>query len=146
MTPADVRARLAATWDTAAHAPEVITRVDGAPVPPGYTAWSVGGSTTALPTLTDDAPFEVRARYFARVRANALGRCPLCDAVAGATVPDPTKHPAAFHVLPLTVPLRIEHTATATGATCPAVFTDDDRRWFDPDGMADTDDTPEVQP
>lgn len=139
MTTADLRARLAAAADLVARSTApgewpTVTRLDGAPVPPGYAAWRVGGEggpVTALPALAPSAPLDVRRRYLARVVANGSGRCPLCSAVAGITPDSPTPdRPAAWHLMPVRV--GITH-ATA----CPATFTDDDRRHFDPRALGE---------
>ncbi|GAA6527953.1 hypothetical protein [Intrasporangium sp. DVR] len=134
---ADLRARLAAAQALAAESvpPEVwplLTRLDGAPVPDGFTAWRVGpegGPVVAVPAFAPDAPHEFRRRWLARALATALGRCPLCGEVASLDREPPgpgEQGRAAFHALPLYV--RVRH---ATG--CPADdFTDAERRWLLP--------------
>lgn len=77
-----------------------------------------------LPALRPLAPVEVRRRYVARVVANATGRCPLCEGVAGVWI-DPTRTPAAWSVLPVT--FQVLH-----ATQCPAQFETRDRKWFDP--------------
>jgi hypothetical protein len=129
---ADIRARLAAAADRVTRStlpgawPEV-ARLDGAPVPPGFTAWRIGpegGPVTVLPTLDPAAPLDVRRRYLARAIGNGTGRCPLCSAVAGVLGPDPEHgHRAGFHLLPVTVGIR-------HAPDCPAEFTDAERHYF----------------
>ncbi|OLT11716.1 hypothetical protein BJF79_23630 [Actinomadura sp. CNU-125] len=136
--PADLRARLAAAMDRADRAranpsdPEdwpPVTRLAGAPVPPGFTAWRVGGEdghVTAMPSVRDSAPLEFRQRYMARVVANGTGLCPLCGEAAGISGPDPEHgHLAGYRAVPVTV--GITHSPD-----CPALFTEEDRTWFDP--------------
>lgn len=120
---ADLRARLAAAWDGATGGVEHLADAPG--VPPGFTMWRVGRSSVVLPALAADAPLEVRERYLARVVATATGTCPLCAAVACLGDADPQRTPGAWAVLPVT--LSVPHT---TG--CPAVFGDQDKRFFDP--------------
>lgn len=134
---ADFRARLVAAQARAAESapPEawpLVTRLDGAPVPEGFTAWRVGpegGPVVALPTLAPDAPADFRRRHLARLVATALGRCPLCGEVAGLSrepVAPGEQGRAVFHALPLYV--RVRH---STG--CPADdFPEADRRWLLP--------------
>ncbi|HEU5025238.1 MAG TPA: hypothetical protein VFV01_10000 [Spirillospora sp.] len=139
---ADLRARLAAAMDRADRAranpsdPEdwpPVMRLAGAPVPPGYALWRVGGEdgpVTALPALRASAPMEFRQRYMARLVANGTGRCPLCGEAASINGHDPEHgRRAAYRLLPVTV--GITHSPD-----CPALFTDDDRRWFDPRAVA----------
>lgn len=135
--PADLRARLAAAMDRADRAranpldPEdwpPVARLAGAPVPPGFTAWRVGGEdgpVTVLPSPRPSAPLDFRQRYLARVVANGTGTCPLCGEAAGISGPDPERQQAGYRALPVTV--GITHSPQ-----CPALFTEEDRTWFDP--------------
>jgi len=135
---ADVRAELAAQWDRVRPpdldpaAPPLVERLDGAPAPPGYTVWRIGGPggpVTALPALIESAPLNVRRRYHARVVANGIGRCLLCSAVA-CIYPD-RPDSTAWRVLPVTIGIDHAH-------GCPAEFTDADRQWFDPRALGPT--------
>ncbi len=94
------------------------------PVPPGFIAWRIVGTTgvTMLPALVPRVPARVWRGYRARVITNLTGRCPLCEAVADVDV-DPS-HRVGWALLPVTV--GVVH---APG--CSAHFTDADRRWFD---------------
>lgn len=122
MSTADDRAVLAHAWDRAARDTQLV-RVTDARVPEGFTAWRLGSAVTVLPTLLPSAPPDVRLRYEGRARANLIGTCPLCGAVADLSS-DPSA-PAAWRVLPLTVGISHEK-------GCGALFTDEDRQHFDP--------------
>lgn len=137
MTEADARAALARAFDLpdryrsdpadpASWPPVVLLPSDEA-TPPGWSRWRVGRALVLLPTLAPHAPVSVLRRLVARVLANGTGRCPLCGAAADlSTSPE---RPASWTLLPLTV--GVTHPED-----CPALFTDDDARWFDPEGVA----------
>lgn len=115
---ADIRARLVAAQHAASRTP-IVGLLGNPPegTPPGFSAWAVGAlfgerHIVILPTLSPDAPQVIHDRVVARVLATATGECPLCGRAAGHDLLAPT-----------VVDVRHDE-------GCPAVFTEDDSRWF----------------
>jgi len=132
--PADLKAHLADAQAIAAAVP-IVSLLGALPdTPDGYVVWAVGPlggprSRVLMPEFSPDAPPVVMDRLVARVLADATGTCPLCGAVAGLVGPEPPnpERPllgrGVYYALPVSVGFRHE-------GECPAVFGEEDRRWF----------------
>lgn len=104
--------------------PETVVRLAEAD---GRTTWGVGEMRVTLPTMRYDAPAYDRQRYWARIVADAVGRCPLCEEIATLTA-DPEVSLTAWHLLPLQIAIRHRD-------GCPTQFEESDRHLFDPEAF-----------
>lgn len=80
---ADEKGRAVAAMGTAQHATPV--REWDNDWPAGVAAWRVGDVLVLMPALLPRTPHSFRRTYMDRVRANATGVCPRCEAVASIT-------------------------------------------------------------
>lgn len=132
MPIANIKSRLAEAWARAGDIdsdswPAVVIMQDERitrHLQAGYVALRAnvpGAVSVVLPDLLPTAPMAVQRRYVARVLASSIGTCPLCHGVAG--VSGNPEHPAAWHLLPVTVEVKHE-------PWCAALFTERDRQHF----------------